>query len=73
MRQDYCEHCLAPITVLDADAVERAARIWSERAKLRAGARVAAEKAIAQLRNVEQWNCSEGGDVFLQSIGIIGG
>ena len=73
MRQDHCEHCHAPITVLDADAVERAARVWGERAELRANGRAWAEKVIAQLRNVEQWNCREGGDVLLQSIGIMGG
>lgn len=73
VRQDHCEHCHAPITVLDADAVERAARVWGERAELRTNGRAWAEKVIAQLRNVEQWNCSEGDDVLLQSIGMIGG
>jgi Zn-finger nucleic acid-binding protein len=72
-RQDHCEHCHAPITVLDADAVERAARFWSERAELRANGRALAEKDIAQLRNVEQWNLGEGGDLLQHSIGMIGG
>ncbi len=71
-RQDHCEHCHAPIAVLDADAVERAARVWGERAELRANGRAIAEQQLAQLRNVEQWNLGEGGDLLQHSIGMIG-
>ena len=72
-RLDHCEHCMAPIAVLDADAVERAARVWGERAELRANGRAIAEKAIAQLRNAEQGKFGEGDDLLLQSIRMIGG
>jgi len=71
-RQDHCEHCMAPIAVLDADAVERAARVWSERAELRAQGRVIAEKTLARLRDVEQWNFGEGGDLLQHCITMIG-
>lgn len=70
-RQDHCEHCHAPIAVLDADAVERAARVWGERAELRANGRAFAERELALLRKVEQWNPREGGDLLQHSIGII--
>jgi hypothetical protein len=73
LKQDHCEHCMAPIAVLDADAVERAARVWGERAELRTKGRAAADKMIAQLRNVEQWKFDEGGDLLLHSIGMMGG
>jgi Zn-finger nucleic acid-binding protein len=70
-RQERCEHCLAPITVLDADAVERAARAWGDGAAFRAVGRAAADRAVAQLRNVGQWKFDEGGDLLQQSIGMI--
>lgn len=70
-RQDHCEHCFAPITVLDADAFERAAHAWSERAQLRANGRAKVEHAIARLRNVERWNCRDGSDLLWHSIGIV--
>lgn len=72
-RQDHCPYCHAPIAVLDADAVERAARVWGERAALRANGRALAEADLAQLRNAGQWKFDEGGDLLLHSIGMIGG
>lgn len=69
-RQDHCEHCLAPIAVLDADTVERAARAWSERAEQRADGRAAAERAIAHLRNIEQWHHEDRSDLLMHSIAI---
>lgn len=70
-RQDHCEHCLAPIAVLDADAVERAARAWSERAERWANNRAAAEHAVANLRDIDQWKCSNDSDLLVHSIGMI--
>lgn len=71
-RQDRCEHCHAAITVLDADAFERAAREWGARARQRASARAKAEEAIARLRDVDQWECKDCSDLFLHSLGIVG-
>ena len=72
LKQDHCEHCMAPLAVLDADAVERAARVWDERAELRTRGRAAAEKAIAQLRQVDQWKFNEGDDLLQQTIRMLG-
>ena len=71
LQQDRCGHCMAPFAVLDADAVERAARVWGERAELRATGRVIAEKTIEQLRRLEQWKMSEGGDLLLHGIDMM--
>jgi len=72
LKQDRCEHCMAPFAVLDADAVERAARVWAERAEVRKQGRVIAEKTIEQLRKLEQWKFDEGGDLLQQSIDMMG-
>ena len=69
--QDHCAHCMAPFAVLDADAVERAARVWAERAAVRTQGRAAADKAIAHVRNTEPWKFEEGADPLLQSIRML--
>ncbi len=66
--QDHCGHCKAPFAVLDADAVERAARVWEERATRRTLGRAAADRAIAHVRNTEPWKFVEGADLLQQSI-----
>jgi len=71
VHQDHCEFCHAPISVLDADAVERAARVWSERAEQQAERRAAAERAIENLRNTEQWNYGLNGDLLMHSISLL--
>lgn len=70
-RQDHCEHCLAPIAVLDADAVERAALAWSERAEQRAKSRAAAERAVEGLRNMAQWNYADRSDLLMDTIAML--
>lgn len=71
-RQDHCDHCFAPITVLDADAFERASRAWSERAQARPNGRARAEQAVARLRDIEHWNCKDDSDLLLRSIEVAG-
>lgn len=62
---------LAPIAVLDADAVERAANALSERAEQRAKRRAAAERAVAGLRNMEKWNYADRSDLLMDTIAML--